>query len=164
LRFNPVSLGGACDIFITSVVIKISLPGGITMRKLTTSCRVVLGAIFVLFSTSYYLHFIPIPEHPEAAKNFTSAMAATGYMYPLLKGTEFVCGLALLTGVMVPLGLTLLAPILINIALFHLVLAPGGLGFTALLAFLEVFLAWSYRDAFRGLVSLHSPHKRSSAA
>lgn len=124
------------------------------MSTLTTFCRLALGAILVLFAVSYYFPFIPIPPHPEPAREFTAALAATGYMYPLLKGTEFLCGLALLTGVLVPLALAMLAPVLVNILLFHIFLAPTGLGFVVLMALFELILVWTYREAFAGVLRL----------
>ncbi len=122
------------------------------MSKAVTTARIVLGLIFVVFSANYVLQFMPQPELPEKAGAYLGALAATGFMFPLIKLTEFVGGLLVLVGRGVPLGLTLLAPVIVNIVSFHLFLAPGGLpvGLVALL--LELFLAWAYRDAFSGVL------------
>jgi hypothetical protein len=58
---------------------------------------------------------------------------------------------------MVPLGLLLVAPVIVNIVGFHLFVSPNGLGVALVVAALEVFLAWAYRDAFRPLLSLNPP-------
>jgi uncharacterized membrane protein YphA (DoxX/SURF4 family) len=100
-----------------------------------------------------FLGFMPLPPMPEAAGEFMGALVATGYMIPLIKLTEIVAGLMLLSGRFVPLGLTLLAPDLVNIALFHAVLAPSGLIVAVVLLGLELYLAYSYRDVFRPLLS-----------
>ena len=65
-----------------------------------------------------------------------------------------ITGSALLTGRFVPLALTVLAPIIVNIVAMHLFLPSSGaeLSLTALVIGLEVFLAWSYRAAFRPLL------------
>jgi hypothetical protein len=99
------------------------------------------------------LDFIPQPPAPEAAAAFGGALAATGYMFPLLKVTEIISGLLLLSRRYVPLALTLLAPIIVNIVAFHAFLAPGGLGIAFLVLAAELALAWWYRDAFRTVLA-----------
>jgi len=121
-------------------------------RPWLTICRLLLGLIFVLFGINYWMPFIPIPEHPPAAHDYLAALAATGFFYPVLKGTEVLSGALLLAGAHVPLALVLLAPIVVQIVLFHVFLAPGGLGFIALIAALELAVAWGYRDAFAGML------------
>jgi hypothetical protein len=77
-------------------------------------------------------------------------------MIPLLAVTEIVAGLMLLSGRFVPLGLTLLAPVIVNILGFHLFLARSGIGFPVVLLALELYLAWAYRDAFAPMLRMHS--------
>ena len=57
--------------------------------------RVFLGLAFVVFGLNGFLQFIPMPAPPEKAGAFLGALAATGYMFPLIKGTELFAGLAL---------------------------------------------------------------------
>jgi putative oxidoreductase len=59
--------------------------------------------------------------------------------------------LLLLIGRFVPLGLVLLAPVIVNIDLVHILLDPSGLPLAAVISILLVFLIWRYRDAFRGI-------------
>jgi hypothetical protein len=80
--------------------------------------------------------------------SFGGALFATGYMFPLIKGTEVVAALLLLSNRFVPLALALLAPIVVNIVAFHLFLAPAGSAPALLMLATELVLAWSYRDAF----------------
>ena len=49
-------------------------------------------------------------------------------MFPLIKSTELAVGLLLLSNRLVPFALTLIAPVLVNIVAFHLVLSPTGAG------------------------------------
>lgn len=120
--------------------------------KLPTVARILLGAIFFVFGLNGFLQFMPQPPLPAPAGAFMGALAATGYMFPLIKGTEVVAGLLLLGGRFVPLALVLLAPIIVNIALFHLVLAPVNMIMAVVLLALEGYLAWAYRDAFSGVL------------
>ena len=120
------------------------------MQTLTSIARILLGLIFVTFGANGFLHFLPQPPVPSAAQAFFGALAATGYLLPLLFLTEITAGALLLVGV-VPLALVLLAPVIVNIVGFHVFLAPGGLPLAAVVAALEVFLAWTRREAFAPL-------------
>jgi hypothetical protein len=73
---------------------------------------------------------------------FFKGMMVTGYFFYLLKVTEIICGLMLLTGRFVPLALVVLAPVIINIFLVHLFLMPQGLLVAVVLGALEIFLAF----------------------
>ena len=116
--------------------------------KLPTAARIVLGLVFFVFGLNGFLHFIPMPPMSGPPAELMGALAATGYMFPLIKGVEVIAGLLLLLGRYVPLALTLLAPIIVNIVAFHVVLAPGSVGMMVLLISAELYLAWAYRDAF----------------
>ena len=124
-------------------------------QKLPAVVRILLGLTFFVFGLNGFLNFLPQPPMPAAAGAFLGGLASAGYFFPLLKITEVIVGVLLITNRFVPLALTLVAPIIVNIALFHLFLAPGA----AMIAFLlasEIYLAWVYRDAFRGVLAARS--------
>jgi hypothetical protein len=73
-------------------------------------------------------------------------------MFPLIKGTEVVAGAMLLGNRFVPLALTLLAPIVVNIAAYHLILDFSPV-MPVVLGALLGYLAWSYRASFRGVLA-----------
>lgn len=131
--------------------------------KLPAAARIVLGLVFFVFGLNGFLQFMPQPPLPEPAGAFMGALAATGYMFPLIKGTEVAAGLLLLGGRFVPLALVLLAPILVNIAFFHVVLAPVNLVMVVVLLALEGYLAWAYRDAFAGVLQPNARPATGSA-
>jgi uncharacterized membrane protein YphA (DoxX/SURF4 family) len=116
------------------------------------AARIVLGLLFTVFGLNYFLNLFPMPPAPPAGGTFLGALAATGYMFPLIKGTELLAGLLLLSGRFVPLALALLAPVLVNIFAYHAAFAPAGIGMAAVLLALELYLAWAYRAAFRPML------------
>jgi uncharacterized membrane protein YphA (DoxX/SURF4 family) len=124
--------------------------------KVTLAARILLGLIFLVFGANGFFHFIPQPPMSGPPAEFAGALMATGYMFPLIKGTEVVAGLLLLSGRLVPLALTLLAPVVVNIVAFHLFLAPAGLALPIVIVVLGVFLAWSYRSAFAGVLNVRA--------
>ena len=60
----------------------------------------------------------------------------------------------MLVGRFVPLGLTILGAIIVNIWAFHILMAPepAGVAPAFVVTLLELFLLWRYRDAFAGIV------------
>jgi len=117
------------------------------------AARIVLGLIFFVFGLNGFLQFLPQPPLPAKAIPFVTGMASTGYFFPLLKGAEVLAALLLLTNRAVPLALVILAPIVLNIVAFHLVLAPGGSPLALFVLALELYAAWTYREAFAPLFS-----------
>jgi uncharacterized membrane protein YphA (DoxX/SURF4 family) len=111
--------------------------------------RVLLGLVFFVFGVNGFLHFIPQPPPPAPAMAFFGALFATGYMLPLIMGTQLLVGVLLLVNRFVPLALILIAPVIVNIVVFHIALAPAGLPLALIVLALELVLAWSYRGAFR---------------
>jgi putative oxidoreductase len=92
-----------------------------------TIARLLLGLIFVVFGLNFWLKFAPIPPFPEGsqAAAFMGAMYVTGFL-AVVKVLEVVGGLLLLTGRFTNLGLAILGPIVVNIALFHFLIVQGA--------------------------------------
>jgi putative oxidoreductase len=118
------------------------------MKTVSTLVRLLLGLIVFVFGLNGFLHFIPSPPMPGPEGAFIGAVAATGYMMPLIFTTQVVAGILLLIGLYAPLAVAILAPVIVNIFFFHVFLAPGGLPVAIVVIALELFTAWSYRGAF----------------
>ena len=125
--------------------------------KTILGARLLVGLVLFVFGLNGFVHFIPFPPMSGPPANFAGAMFAAGYFFPFVHGTEVVAGALLLSGRFVPLALTVVAPVVLNILVFHLFLAPSGLPFPLIVAALEVFLAWGYRSAFRPLFRANTP-------
>jgi uncharacterized membrane protein YphA (DoxX/SURF4 family) len=132
-------------------------------RSLPEAARVLLGLIFFVFGLNGFLHFLPQPPPPAAIVPFVEGLTSTGYFMPVLKGVEVLAGLLLLSNRFVPLALTVLAPIVVQIALFHVLLAPA-LPMVVVLLALELYLAWTHRSAFAPMLAAkHRPSSQLAA-
>src|SRR5262245_32177309 len=89
------------------------------MKVATAIARYLLGIVFFVVGLDGFLGLIPLPPLPPSALEFIQAMQQTGYLFYLVKGTEFVAGALLLSGRFVPLALVVLSPVIVNIVLFH---------------------------------------------
>ena len=118
------------------------------MKYVIVIVRVLLGLQFVVFGSNAFLKFIPMPEMQGQAGAFITALVSSGYMY-VIAILQVLGGLCLLLGArFVPLGLTLLGPIIVNIVLYHLFLDTQGLPMAIVVAALALFLLWIYRFKF----------------
>jgi putative oxidoreductase len=122
------------------------------MKIATIIARVLLGLIFLFFGSNGLLHFLPMPPLPQGVTGeFLHSFFASGYVY-VISVFQVIGGLLLLIGRFVPLGLIILAAIIVNIWAFHLLMAPEGLPPAVVVTVLELFLVWSYRDRFAGIL------------
>jgi putative oxidoreductase len=118
------------------------------MKYAIIIARVLLGLVFAVFGSNAFLHFIPMPPMQGQAGAFIGALASSGYIY-VIAALQVVGGLCLLIGArFVPLGLTLLGPVIVNIMLYHIFLDPSGLGMAIVISILALFLLWVYRYKF----------------
>ena len=111
--------------------------------------RTVLGLIFVVLGLNGFfgLELIPVPDfHP-----FMQIMVDTHYIF-VVKVLEVIAGLMLLTNHFVPLGLTILGPIVVNIVLYHALVDPR-VPYAGYLSFLLwLYLLWTHREHFKPLL------------
>ncbi len=118
------------------------------MRYVAPAARVLYGLIFLIFAANYFVPFLPPqPPPPDAAMALVGALAGSGLL-GLVKGFELAAAVALLANRFVPLALAVLAPIVVGIVFFHVVLAPAGTPLVVFILALELGLAWKYRAAF----------------
>lgn len=125
------------------------------MKVATVIARVLLGLVFVVFGSNAFLRFLPMPPLPQGITGeYLHAFFESGYVYAI-GGLQVIGGLLVLIGRFVPLGLTILGAIIVNIWLFHILMAPelGGMLPAFLVTILELFLVWQYRAAFKGIFS-----------
>ena len=127
------------------------------MKTATIIARSLLGLIFVVFGANMFLNFIHMPPPPEGpAREFMTALYMSHHLY-VVGALQVIGGLLLLSGRWVPLGLTLLGPVIVNILCFHVLMAPAGVPMAIVVSLLALFLLWRYREHFAGLVKNGGP-------
>ena len=120
------------------------------MKYAYVTARVLLGIAFTVFGLNGFLHFLPSPLLPGLAGQFMGALFRSHY-YAIVFATQLVGGLLLLSNRYVPLALTLLGPVIVNILSFHMFLDPGGIA-PAIVVTVLWFVAFSQvRSSFAGL-------------
>lgn len=121
--------------------------------KMTLVARILFGLAFTVFGINGFLNFLPPPEPSAEGGAFLGALMATGYFFPFLKIVETVCGVLILIGRWVPLALTVIASVVINILFYHLFLDPAGLPLPLVLMVLGVYLAWAHKGRFASVLA-----------
>ena len=116
--------------------------------QFTKIIRLLLGIMLVVFGSNKFLHFIPLPPATGSAGDFMNSLGATGYIFPIVGILEVFIGIMLLFKKWVAFALVLLAPISINILLFHLFLDIPGVSAALLVAILNGILIYKYWKQF----------------
>ena len=120
------------------------------MKVASTIARYLLGLIFLTFGLNGFLNFIPMPPPTGVAAQFFGALFVSRF-YVVIFLLQIVPAVLLLANRYVPLALTILGPLIVNILCIHILMAPAGLPLALFVAVLWVMVFISVRQAFSGL-------------
>lgn len=128
------------------------------MKMAVIIIRSLMGIGFIIFGANILFPFLPQPPMQEGSlpAQFLAVMGPTHWMR-LVGVCQLLGGLLVIVGRTAPLGLVVLAPVLVNIIAFHVFLENGeGLAPGLVFAFFEIFLIYAYRNHFKGIFSTHA--------
>ena len=120
------------------------------MKIVSTIARYLLGVIFLTFGLNGFLHFIPMPPPTGLAAQFIGAIFVSRY-YVVIFLLQIVPAVLLLANRYVALAVVILAPIIVNILCFHILMAPAGLPLALVVTVLWFLVAWTVRPSLRGI-------------
>jgi putative oxidoreductase len=123
------------------------------MKIASTIARYLLGVIFLTFGLNGFFHFIPMPPPTGVAGQFFGALFVSRF-YVVIFLLQIVPAVLLLANRYVPLALTMLGPVIVNILCFHIFMAPEGLPLALVVTALWFLTAWSVRVAFAGILQV----------
>ncbi len=121
------------------------------MRYVILGARIIEGLIFLIFGLNGLLHFFNPPLPTGDALTWFGIMAGHHWIN-FVAVIQLIGGLLLLVGRFVPLALTLLAPVIVNILLYHALLWPHGYEMAILVLITQVFLMAVYWRSFASLL------------
>jgi hypothetical protein len=126
------------------------------MRIVSIIARVLLGSILLVFGLNGFLHFLPMPAPTGVAGQFLGALYVSHYL-SLIFLAQLIPAVLLLANRFVPLALTIVGPVIVNILAFHVLMQPSGLPLALLVTALW-FTVYSYHSAaFASLFEQRSP-------
>lgn len=120
--------------------------------KVELVVRILMGLMYVVFGLNKFLHFIPMPEMPEAEAKYLGALQETGFMIPVIGLMEVVAGALFLAGRYVGLAAIAILPITVNIFLTHLFLGIEGIPVVLFLLAVNVYLLIYRKEQLSGLL------------
>jgi putative oxidoreductase len=114
------------------------------------NARYLAGVIFLVFGLNGFLNFIPFPPPGGIAGQFMGALYASHYLWVIF-AFQVIAAILLLVNRYVPLAVAVLAPVIVNILVFHALMAPSGLPLALFVAVLWAVIFVDVRPAFAGL-------------
>jgi hypothetical protein len=120
------------------------------MKVATLIARILVGLVFVVFGSNAFLNFIHAQLPSGLAGQFLNVLFQSHYLY-FIGGVQVLGGALLLVNRYIPLGITLLGPVIFNILLYHLLLDHMGGSVAIVVAILWGLLFYRYRQNFASL-------------
>jgi putative oxidoreductase len=121
------------------------------MKIATLIVRILIGALLLFASISYFFQLFPEPPLASNMKIFNDGIKASIYLMPMVKIVELLCGLSFIIGKFNRITFIILMPISINILFTHIFLAPEGIAIATFLFLGNVFLLFTKWDSYKGL-------------
>lgn len=116
--------------------------------KLELTIKYALAIFLLMVGANKFFAFLPGMNLAPEAMDFMQSLIATGYMMSIVGIIEILCGLMLLGRNTTPLGLIFLAPISVNIILFHLFLDPSTIWMALFVTLANLYLLYRNRDFY----------------
>jgi putative oxidoreductase len=120
------------------------------MKTASAIARYLAGTIFLVFGLNGFLNFIPLPPPSGVARQFMGALYVSHYLWVIF-AFQVAAAILLLANRYVPLALAVLAPVIVNILVFHALMAPSGLPLALFVAVMWALIFVGVRPAFTGL-------------
>jgi len=121
------------------------------MKIVVLIARILLGLMFVAFGAIGLFHLMTPPPMPDGLmKKFSEALNES-HISQVVSALQLISGLLFLVNRFVPLALVLLGPVLVNILLFHIFVAPAGFQPGVVATILWFIIFYAHRDAFAGI-------------
>jgi putative oxidoreductase len=121
------------------------------MKVAALIARILLGLLFSVFGLNGFLHFIPSGPLPAGLAGQFAGVLMQSHYFVAVSALQLAGGVLLLLNGFVPLALTLLGPVIVNILLFHLLMDLKGLRLGVFVAVLWVIVAVRVRKHFSGI-------------
>src|SRR6266404_3819105 len=120
------------------------------MKTASVIARYLAGVIFLVMGLNGFLNFIPIPPPRGIAGQFMGALYVSHYLWVIF-AFQVIAAVLLLVNRYVPLAVAVLAPVIVNILVFHALMAPSGLPLALFVAVLWAVIFFDVQPAFAGL-------------
>jgi putative oxidoreductase len=126
------------------------------MKIVTIIARILLALLFLVSGLDKLFHFFPQqPLPPGAAGKFMDALMSTKYLV-FIGLCEAVGGILLIINRFVPLALTILGPVIVNILLTGALMDHRGLVPGMVVTVLWFVVFWWHRAAFAKILEARS--------
>jgi uncharacterized membrane protein YphA (DoxX/SURF4 family) len=121
------------------------------MKIVALIARILIGVVFFVFGLNGFLNFIPMKTLPAGlAGEFLTVLIQSHYVL-FVSALQIAGGALLLVNRYVPLGLTILGPVIVNIILYHALMNRAGLPLAIVVAILWGIVAYRQRQYFSSL-------------
>lgn len=120
--------------------------------RVVLGVRILFGVFCIIFGVNKFLNFLPMPTIPGDGGQLMQIYFTSGFM-SIIGILEILGGVALVANKFVPMALTVLAAIMFNALVFHLLHDMAGIGGAVLGCVLTIILVFAYKERFSSVLT-----------
>lgn len=121
-------------------------------RKVLFGISLLFGLMMINSGFNKFLQYMPLPEMTDAGGQLMYAFMQAGWLFPLIAVVEIIAGGLIISNRFRALGAIMMLPIIIGIALFHLVLDPAGAAMSLVLLAINGWVIFENRENYLPMV------------
>lgn len=126
---------------------------GLRNRKVVRTIQIIFGLLLLFFVLNAFLMFLPAPNFNEAGTAFLGALFNTGYVIYIMQIVFILSAIMFIFDKWSAFGAVLLAPITLNILLFHVFLDITGWYVALVVIALNVYLGAIHWPRYKAMFS-----------
>ena len=120
--------------------------------RVVLGVRILFGVFCIIFGVNKFLNFLPMPTIPGDGGQLMQIYFTSGFM-SIIGILEILGGVALVANKFVPIALTVLAAIMFNALVFHLLHDMAGIGGAVLGCVLTIILVFAYKERLSSVLT-----------
>ena len=121
------------------------------MKIVALVARILLGLMFTFFGLNGVLQFLKMGAMPDNPGGHFMTIMMDAHYFAVVGTLMAISGVLFLVGRFVPLAVVLIGPVIVNIDLYHILLAPYNFVPAIVVTILWFVVAYSVRSAFSGI-------------
>lgn len=122
-------------------------------NKILFIVSLLFGLMMINGGLNKFLHYMPLPEMPQAATDLMATFIESGWIMPLIAVVEIIAGVLIIIPKTRALAAIMIFPVVIGIVLIHIFQDPANmiLGFVLLL--INLWIIFENKEKYMPMIN-----------
>lgn len=122
-------------------------------NKILFVVSLLFGLMMINGGLNKFLHYMPMPEMPEAATKLMAAFIESGWIMPLIAVVEVVAGILIIIPKTRALAAIMIFPITIGITLVHIFQDPANMILGFVLLAINLWIIFENKEKYMPMIN-----------